>query len=160
MIGLLQRVSHAQVTVANETIGRIERGILVFVGVERGDDENSVARLLKRLLEYRVFPDAQDRMNLSVLDIAGHVMLVPQFTLAADTNKGTRAGFQTAAPPVEAQHLFEHIVALARNGSLRVESGRFGADMHVALVNDGPVTFLLKSGVTGRAGTVAAQQTG
>ncbi len=145
MIGLLQRVSNAQVTVANEVIGRIERGILVFVGVERGDDEDSAERLLKRLFEYRVFPDSQERMNLSVRDISGHVMLVPQFTLAADTNKGSRAGFQTAAPPVDAQRVFEHMMVAARKGKLRVEFGRFGADMQVSLVNDGPVTFSLKA---------------
>lgn len=145
MIGLLQRVSNAQVTVANEVISRIERGILVFVGVERGDDEDSAERLLKRLFEYRVFPDSQERMNLSVRDISGHVMLVPQFTLAADTNKGSRAGFQTAAPPVDAQRVFEHMMVVARKGKLRVEFGRFGADMQVSLVNDGPVTFSLKA---------------
>lgn len=145
MIGLLQRVSNAQVTVANEVIGRIERGILVFVGVERGDDEDSAERLLKRLFEYRVFPDSQERMNLSVRDISGHVMLVPQFTLAANTNKGSRAGFQTAAPPVDAQRVFEHMMVVARKGKLRVEFGRFGADMQVSLVNDGPVTFSLKA---------------
>ena len=145
MIGLLQRVSEARVVVAGETVGAIERGLLVLVGVQRGDDEARAERLLERLLGYRVFPDAQDRMNLSLRDIDGGLLLVPQFTLAADTRKGTRASFTSAAPPDEGERLFDHLVERARTAHPRVATGRFGADMQVGLINDGPVTFWLET---------------
>ena len=145
MIGLLQRVTHASVSVDGECIGEIGRGILVLVGVQKGDDERRATRLLERLLGYRVFPDGTGRMNLSLRDIGGGLLLVPQFTLAADTRKGTRAGFSTAAPPEEGRQLFEYLLEAARQAHPEVASGRFGADMQVALVNDGPVTFWLES---------------
>lgn len=145
MIGLLQRVTRASVAVEGETIGEIGRGLLVLVGVQKGDDERRAGRLLERLLGYRVFPDEEGRMNLSLRDIGGGLLLVPQFTLAADTRKGTRAGFSTAAPPDEGRRLFHHLLEEARKQYPDVASGRFGADMQVALVNDGPVTFWLES---------------
>lgn len=145
MIGLLQRVSRAHVEVSGETIGSIERGLLVFVGVQREDTAARAERLLERLLGYRVFPDADDRMNLSLRDIRGGILLVPQFTLAADTRKGTRASFTSAAPPDEGERLFDDLVARAHAAHSRVATGRFGADMQVSLVNDGPVTFWLET---------------
>jgi D-tyrosyl-tRNA(Tyr) deacylase len=145
LIALIQRVSRARVTVGDRVVGAIGRGILALVGVRRGDDARSAERLLERMLTYRIFPDAEGRMNLSLRDIGGGLLLVPQFTLAADTRKGTRAGFSTAAPPEEARRLFEHLVALARIAHPQVETGEFGADMQVELVNDGPVTFWLES---------------
>lgn len=145
MIGLLQRVSRAHVEVSGETIGSIERGLLVFVGVQREDTTARAERLLERLLGYRVFPDADDRMNLSLRDIRGGLLLVPQFTLAADTRKGTRASFTSAAPPDEGERLFDDLVARAHAAHSRVATGRFGADMQVSLVNDGPVTFWLET---------------
>lgn len=145
MIGLLQRVTRARVEVAGETIGAIERGLLVLVGVQRGDNTARAERLLERLLGYRVFPDADDRMNLSLRDVGGGLLLVPQFTLAADTKKGTRASFTSAAPPDVGEQLFGDLVDLARASHPRVATGRFGADMQVSLVNDGPVTFWLET---------------
>jgi D-tyrosyl-tRNA(Tyr) deacylase len=145
MIGLLQRVSRARVEVAGETIGAIERGLLVLVGVQQGDTSARGARLLERLIGYRVFPDADDRMNLSLRDIGGGLLLVPQFTLAADTRKGTRASFTSAAPPDEGQRLFDDLAARAHADHPWVATGRFGADMQVSLVNDGPVTFWLET---------------
>jgi D-aminoacyl-tRNA deacylase len=144
MIGLLQRVSEASVTVQGREVARIGRGLLVLVGVERGDSEAEAGRLLERLVGYRVFPDDAGRMNLSLVDTSGELLLVPQFTLAADTKKGTRAGFSTAAAPEDGQRLFEALVTLARQRLGRVATGEFGADMQVALVNDGPVTFWLQ----------------
>jgi D-tyrosyl-tRNA(Tyr) deacylase len=145
MIGLLQRVSQAAVTVNGKTTGTIGRGVLVFVGVECGDDEAKADRLLERLLGYRVFPDTEGKMNRSVQDIAGGLLLVPQFTLAADTQKGMRASFTPAAPPQEGERLFGYLLAQARRQHAPVESGIFGADMQVTLTNDGPVTFWLES---------------
>ncbi len=145
MIGLLQRVSSARVEVAGLTLGTIDRGLLVLVGVQRGDDAARAERLLERLLGYRVFPDAQGRMNLSLRDIGGGLLLVPQFTLAADTRKGTRASFTPAAPPALGADLFDGLVARARVAHPLVETGRFGADMQVSLVNDGPVTFWIET---------------
>lgn len=145
MIGLLQRVSRARVDVSCETIGSIERGLLVLVGVQRGDTIARGERLLERLLGYRVFPDADDRMNLSLRDIGGGLLLVPQFTLAADTRKGTRASFTSAAPPDEGERLFADLIARAHAVHPHVATGRFGADMQVSLVNDGPVTFWLET---------------
>lgn len=144
MIGLLQRVSEASVTVNQQVIGKIERGILVLVGVQKGDDDSKVDRLAQRLLTYRVFPDAEDKMNLCVQDIEGGILLVPQFTLAADTRKGTRASFTSAAPPDEGRRLFDKLVETISSHHSNIETGEFGADMKVALVNDGPVTFWLE----------------
>jgi D-tyrosyl-tRNA(Tyr) deacylase len=145
MIGLLQRVSEARVDVDGETIGAVGRGLLVLVGVQSGDDAARAARLLERLLGYRVFPDAAGKMNLSVRDIGGGLLLVPQFTLAANTRKGTRASFTSAAPPAEGERLFDLLVERARAEHKAVATGRFGADMQVSLINDGPVTFWLES---------------
>jgi D-tyrosyl-tRNA(Tyr) deacylase len=145
MIGLLQRVNRASVVVAGETVGEIGRGLLVLVGVQQGDDEARADKLLHRLLGYRVFPDAEDKMNLSLADVGGGLLLVSQFTLAADTNKGMRPSFSAAAPPAEGQRLFDHLLTRARLAHPQVASGRFGADMQVELVNDGPVTFWLET---------------
>lgn len=145
MIGLLQRVNQARVTVAGEEVGAIGRGLLVLVGVQRDDGPAQAARLLERLLGYRVFADEQGRMNLSLRNTGGGLLLVSQFTLAADTGKGMRAGFSTAAEPARARKLFEHLLDLARAQHAPVACGRFGADMQVSLTNDGPVTFWLES---------------
>ena len=145
MIALLQRVTSASVTVSDETVGRIGRGLLVLVAVHRDDGERDVRRLAERILSYRVFPDEQGRMNRSVLDEDGGLLLVPQFTLAADTRKGTRASFTRAAAPDKGEAYFRDLVATCRESLARVETGRFGANMQVALVNDGPVTFWLES---------------
>lgn len=144
MIGLLQRVTEASVTVAGEVVGRIGPGLLVLVAVERDDSEREGARLLERLLTYRVFDDGAGRMNLSLRDTGGGLLLVPQFTLAADTRKGTRASFTPAAPPEAGRRLFEDLVRRAGAAHAPVATGRFGAAMQVALVNDGPVTFWLR----------------
>ncbi len=144
MIGLLQRVSAAQVVVDGETVGAIGRGLLVLVGIERGDGEAQADRLLERLLGYRVFADAQGKMNLSLSAIDGGLLLVPQFTLAADTNSGMRPSFTPAAPPELGERLFGYLLAQARVKYPRVASGKFGADMQVSLTNDGPVTFWLQ----------------
>lgn len=144
MIGLLQRVTRAQVTVAGEPVGAIAAGLLVLVGVERGDGEAQAARLLERLLGYRVFADADGRMNRSLADTGGGLLLVPQFTLPADTQKGTRPSFTPAAAPADGERLFRHLLGLAEAEHAPVASGRFGADMQVELVNDGPVTFWLR----------------
>ena len=145
MIGLLQRVTNASVVVDGECVGAIGRGLLVLVGVQPDDTPARAARLLERLLGYRVFPDDSGKMNLSVRDIGGGLLLVPQFTLAADTDKGTRASFTSAAPPALARERFEEMVSLARDAHPDVACGRFGADMQVALVNDGPVTFWIEA---------------
>jgi len=146
MIGLLQRVSEASVTVDGETIGAIEQGLMVLVGVERNDTEAQADRLLQRLLGYRVFADADDKMNLSLKDVQGGLLLVPQFTLAADTQKGARPSFSSAAAPEHGQRLFDYFLAQAQQQHANVASGRFGVDMQVALINDGPVTFSLQVG--------------
>jgi D-tyrosyl-tRNA(Tyr) deacylase len=145
VIGLLQRVDEARVDVGGERVAAIGRGLLVLVGVQKGDDEARAARLLERILGYRVFPDEAGRMNRSLREIAGGLLLVPQFTLAADTRKGTRASFTSAAPPAEGERLFDLLVERARAAHEMVQTGRFGADMQVGLVNDGPVTFWLQS---------------
>ncbi|MGM0412563.1 MAG: D-aminoacyl-tRNA deacylase [Pseudomonadota bacterium] len=144
MIGLLQRVTRAAVRVEGQTIAAIDTGLLVLVGVERGDTEAGAHRLVQRLVGYRVFPDDAGRMNRSLLDIGGGLLLVPQFTLAADTRKGSRPGFSTAADPDEGERLFGVVVEAARAATGEVATGRFGADMAVELVNDGPVTFELR----------------
>ncbi|MDJ0805540.1 MAG: D-aminoacyl-tRNA deacylase [Gammaproteobacteria bacterium] len=145
MIGLLQRVSEGRVRINGEVVAQIEAGLLVLVGVQREDDQVKAERLLERLLGYRVFPDASGRMNLCLRDVAGGLLLVPQFTLAADTRKGTRAGFSRAAVPDEGRRLFGHLVKAAQNVHDPVRYGVFGADMQVELVNDGPVTFWLET---------------
>ena len=143
MIGLLQRVQHAAVAVDGEQIAAIGAGLLVLVGVQKGDSEREADRLLERLLGYRVFPDAAGRMNLALRDTRGALLLVPQFTLAADTRSGMRPGFSTAAEPGSGARLFGYLASAARQHAT-VASGRFGADMQVSLVNDGPVTFWLE----------------
>lgn len=144
MIGLLQRVTGARVEVAGQVVGAIERGLLVLVGVERGDTEAQADRLLERLLGYRVFADEDDKMNLSLQQLAGGLLLVPQFTLPADTRKGTRPSFTPAATPDEGRRLFDYLVSRARASHPLVATGSFGADMQVTLTNDGPVTFWLQ----------------
>ena len=145
MIGLLQRVAEARVEVAGVQVAAIGRGLLVLVGVRPADDAAHAERLLDRLLKYRVFADEAGKMNLSLLQIDGDVLLVPQFTLAADTHHGLRAGFSTAAPPEEGKRLFDLLVRAARARHPRVSIGIFGAHMQVFLTNDGPVTFWLES---------------
>lgn len=145
MIALLQRVSQANVVVADAEIGAIERGLLVLLGVEQGDAEAQAQRIVERILGYRVFEDKAGKMNLSVQDINGALLLVPQFTLAADTAKGMRPSFTPAAAPVEGERWFNRVVELSRQRLTQVEIGRFGADMQVGLVNDGPVTFWLQA---------------
>jgi D-tyrosyl-tRNA(Tyr) deacylase len=145
MIGLLQRVSAASVAVDGKTVGQIGAGLLVLVGVRPLDDETSARRLLVRLLQYRIFPDEAGKMNLGLTQVGGQLLLVPQFTLAADTAKGLRPGFSTAAPPDQARRLFDSLVGFARELHGRVETGVFGADMQVSLINDGPVTIWLES---------------
>ena len=149
MIGLLQRVSRAAVTVAGRRVAAIDRGLLVLVGVERGDGPAHAVRLAERLLSYRVFPDAAGRMNLDVRAAGGAVLLVPQFTLAADTRKGSRPSFSEAADPEAGARGFEALVEALRGreaeSGVPVRSGVFGADMQVELVNDGPVTFWLQA---------------
>lgn len=144
MIGLLQRVAQASVTVEGAVVGAIGSGLLVLVGVEKGDAEAQAERLLERLLGYRVFSDEQGRMNRSLAEVGGGLLLVSQFTLAADTNKGARASFSSAAPPEEGRRLFDYLVARARAAHPQVATGEYGAHMQVSLVNDGPVTFWLR----------------
>ncbi len=146
MIALLQRVTEARVTVAGQVIGEIGTGLLVLVAVQKGDDETHARRMGEQLLRYRVFADRQGKMNLSVTDIEGGLLLVPQFTLAADTRKGSRPSFTPAADPETGQRLFDHMVATIRQHTPKVTTGQFGADMKVSLINDGPVTFILKAG--------------
>ena len=142
---LLQRVSQASVSVNGEEIGRIGRGILALVGVERDDSEEQVSKLTERMLNYRLFADADGKTNLSVRDIGGGVLLVSQFTLAADTRRGLRPGFSLAAAPALAERLYARMLAqLSTETVVQIASGRFAADMQVSLINDGPVTFLLE----------------
>ncbi len=145
MIALLQRVNEASVSVDGDTIGKIGRGLLVLVAVHRDDEHKDIARIAERILGYRVFPDDEGRMNRSLADINGELLLVPQFTLAADTRKGTRASFTKAAAPAKGQDYFERLLEICRQRLDVVETGRFGADMQVALINSGPVTFWLES---------------
>lgn len=144
MLAVIQRVSHAQVTVDNRVIGSIQQGILALIGIEKTDIEKNTDRLFERVLNYRIFTDEKDKMNLSVKDIKGGLLLVPQFTLVADTHSGTRPGFSTAMPPAESKILFEYLVASAVKTYSLIATGEFGAYMQVSLCNDGPVTFLLK----------------
>lgn len=144
MIGLLQRVSDARVQVNGTNVSSIGTGLLVFIGVEQGDDQPIADRLLQRLLGYRVFADADGKMNLSLAETGGGLLLVPQFTLAADTRRGMRPSFTPAAPPAEGQRMFEYLLAQARSQYQPVSGGVFGADMQVTLTNNGPVTFWLR----------------
>jgi len=144
MIALIQRVTNAQVVVKNQTIGKIDQGILVLIGVEPNDDHGKADNLLRRLLGYRIFSDHEEKMNLSVEDINGGVLLVPQFTLAANTKKGMRPSFTSAAPPALAKQLFDYLIVKANAKNNKIETGTFGADMQVSLCNDGPVTFWLQ----------------
>jgi D-tyrosyl-tRNA(Tyr) deacylase len=146
MIGLLQRVTQASVLVDGELIGAIGAGLMVLVCAEKGDTEREADALLAKLLGYRVFADDAGKMNRSVADVAGGLLLVPQFTLAADTNSGTRPSFTPAAAPADGRRLFDHFVRQARARHAQVETGQFGADMKVSLTNDGPVTFWLQVG--------------
>ncbi|AXS84370.1 MULTISPECIES: D-aminoacyl-tRNA deacylase [Marinobacter] len=148
MKGLIQRVSKASVAVDGEQIASIETGLLLLLGVVKGDGEREARKLCRKILTYRVFPDAAGRMNRSLFDVGGSLLVVPQFTLAADTSSGTRPGFSLAAGPEEANALYRLFVAEAVSalGPENVGEGKFGADMKVGLVNDGPVTFLLESG--------------
>jgi len=145
MIALIQRVTRAEVRVDGAVVAAVSRGLLAFVAVRRDDSETEAGRLLERLLSYRVFPDADGRMNLSVREVDGGLLLVPQFTLAADTKKGTRAGFSSAAEPEEARRLFGVLLEKARAAYPHVSAGVFGAHMQVSLTNDGPVTFWLEA---------------
>lgn len=145
MLALLQRVKNAKVEVDDELVGAIGSGLLVFLGVERDDGIAEADRLLRKVLAYRVFSDAEGKMNLSVQDAGGGVLIVSQFTLAADTQKGLRPGFSSAKPPAEAEQLYGYFLQQARVLHGPVANGRFGADMQVSLTNDGPVTFLLHS---------------
>lgn len=144
MIALLQRVHHAHVSVEEQQVGTIEQGLLVFIGVERDDTQEHADKLLQRLLSYRVFSDDDDKMNLSLQDIQGGLLLVPQFTLAANTSKGLRPSFTPAASPNKGQQLFEYLCEQAKKQYPNVETGQFGANMQVTLTNDGPVTFWLQ----------------
>lgn len=144
MIGLLQRVSEASVTVAGARVAGIGRGLLVLIGVEQGDGFPEADRLLERLLSYRVFPDSEGRMNLDLTQVQGGLLLVPQFTLAADTRKGKRPSFTPAASPADGERLFSYICTRAAGLHSPVGCGVFGADMQVGLTNDGPVTFWLE----------------
>lgn len=145
MIGLLQRVSQARVEIDGRTVGAIGRGLVVLLGVERGDGVSEADRLLERLLAYRVFPDQAGKMNRSLKDIQGGLLLVPQFTLAADTRSGTRPSFSPAAAPEDGRGLFDYVLARANHLHPEVAAGVFGADMQVSLTNDGPVTFWLRT---------------
>ena len=144
MIGLIQRVTEARVEVDNRTVAQIERGILALIGVEKQDNPATARRLAQRIIQYRIFPDADGKMNLSLQDTGGELLLVPQFTLPADTRKGNRPGFSSAAPPEKGQRLFLELTDLAQETHGQVQTGVFGANMQVSLTNDGPVTFWLQ----------------
>lgn len=144
MRALLQRVAQARVEVAGEIVGSIDRGLLVLLGVAREDDAAEAERLARRSLELRIFPDDDKPMNRSLLDIGGELLVVSQFTLCADTRRGRRPGFSTAAAPEQAEALYQHFIKACRAAGVQTATGRFGADMQVHLLNDGPVTFLLE----------------
>tara|TARA_B100001063_G_C16522006_1_gene432109 strand:+ start:161 stop:598 length:438 start_codon:yes stop_codon:yes gene_type:complete len=145
MIGLLQRVDKASVTIDNKITGEIDRGLLVFFAVHRDDDENKITRMTEKVLSYRVFPDSNNRMNLNIKDISGGLLVIPQFTLAAETHKGTRANFTKAAPPEKALTYFNKFIKQCNQNHELVVSGKFAADMKINLINDGPVTFWLET---------------
>jgi D-tyrosyl-tRNA(Tyr) deacylase len=145
MLALIQRVSSASVSVESEVIGSIDQGLLLLLGVEKEDTRQHADKLLQKVLAYRVFADADGKMNLGLREVQGGLLVVSQFTLAADTDKGLRPSFSSAKPPAEAEVLYEYFLASARAAYPLVSAGKFGADMKVSLVNDGPVTFLLKA---------------
>jgi len=145
MIALIQRVSEAKVVVDDQTIGEISQGILALIGIEKQDDVEQIKKITHKIVNYRIFPDANDKMNLSVKDIQGGILLVPQFTLAADTQKGLRPSFSSSASPDMASKLFQQLVEYSQTQYSIIETGQFGADMKVSLLNDGPVTFSLKA---------------
>lgn len=145
MIALIQRVAAAAVDVGGNRVAEIQHGVLLLLGVERGDDEPRALRLLERVIHYRIFEDSAGKMNLSLIDTGGGLLVAPQFTLAADTAKGLRPSFTPAAPPVEGKKLFDFFVAEANKQVAKVETGIFGADMQISLINDGPATFWLKT---------------
>ena len=144
MLGLIQRVSHASVEVSGNIVGEIDRGVLLLLGVQRGDTKESASKLLHKVMHYRIFPDIEDKMNLNVQQANGCLLIVPQFTLAADTRKGLRPSFTTSAPPALAEELYNFFVAEAERVCPKLATGIFGANMQVALCNDGPVTFMLE----------------
>lgn len=144
MIGLIQRVKSAKVEVAGQVIGEIDQGLLVLLGVEREDDEAKAKRLMERITGYRVFADEDGKMNLNIKQIGGELLVVSQFTLVADTKKGTRPGFSRGATPEQGNHLYQYFVEQCKTTGLKVNTGQFGADMQVSLINDGPVTFQLE----------------
>lgn len=145
MIALIQLVSHAQVVVEDQTISKIGRGVLALIGIERTDDETRANKLIDRILEYRIFPDIDGKTNLSLKSIHGGLLLVPQFTLVAETNKGTRPGFSKGMPSAEGEKLFTYLTEYAKKNYTSTEAGQFGAHMEVTLCNDGPVTFILNN---------------
>ncbi|HIE78401.1 MAG TPA: D-tyrosyl-tRNA(Tyr) deacylase [Candidatus Thioglobus sp.] len=140
---VIQRVSNAKVEVSGKICGKISKGLLVFVGFDKHDDKLSADKMISKLLSYRVFSDNEDKMNLSIKDVQGDLLIVSQFTLVAETETGTRPGFSTAKPPNEAKNLYDYFISQINNSHDHVESGKFGADMKVSLTNDGPVTFIL-----------------
>ena len=144
MIALIQRVSSAKVDIEETTIGAINNGILLFLGVEKTDARKQTEQLLHKVINHRIFEDGQNKMNLSLLDVSGELMIISQFTLAADTNKGLRPSFTPAAPPEQGKELYEYFIQLAKQKIAVVESGKFGADMQISLINDGPNTFWLQ----------------
>ena len=144
MKALIQRVSSSQVDVGGKTVGKIDKGLLVFLGLEKKDNELIADKMMGKIISYRVFPDENQKMNLSLKDIKGDVLIISQFTLAADTKNGNRAGFSTALPPIEAEKLYNYFIDKIKESNLKIQSGIFGADMKVSLLNDGPVTFMLE----------------
>ncbi len=144
MISIIQRVTQAQVSIENQLVAKIDRGILALVAIEKLDSEKSAQRMFERIINYRIFPDAEQRMNLSLQSIQGELLLVPQFTLAADTDSGNRPSFTPAASPEKSKQLFHYLVSYAQGNYPHIQTGQFGADMQVSLTNDGPVTFTLK----------------
>ena len=145
MLSVIQLVSHANIQVGEEIVGSIQKGIMALIGIEKTDTEKQAEKLFHKIVQYRIFPDNRGRMNLSLLEIGGHLLLVPQFTLVAETAKGTRPGFSTGMPPEEGKRLFDYLVNYAKDHEIMVEQGIFGAHMQVNLCNNGPVTFLLKA---------------
>lgn len=145
MLALVQRVTTASVSVKDLVVGEINQGLLAFICIEKSDDSKNLERMAEKLTKYRIFTDVNDKMNLSVRDIEGGILLVPQFTLSADTKKGLRPNFSNSAPTNFSKHMFDAFVGLVRNKYSNVEVGKFGSDMQVSLVNNGPVTFLLSS---------------
>ena len=145
MLGLIQRVSSASVTIDDAEIAKIDQGIALLLGIQKNDNEDDAEKLLMKTLQYRIFPDLDGKMNQSLSDIAGELLIVSQFTLAADTRKGLRPGFSSAAPPDRAESLYNYFLSLAKNKHPIVQHGQFGANMNVTLTNDGPVTFMLQS---------------